>query len=171
MDESSTGTAPLLVLGLGNDLVSDDGFGPAVAEAVRRGGDVPKSVEVVSAAVAGFHLLDILRGRRRALLIDVVQTGRSEPGTLSVWPVASSGAARTLGGSHQMDLATTLELGHRLGQEMPESVTVLVAEAKDLLTVREELTPALAAAVDAAVPLVRRWIETGSVEEGASREA
>lgn len=148
-----------LVLGLGNDLVSDDGFGPRVAaECAGRLGDRP-DVAVESAAVAGFRLLDLLSGFERTLIVDVVSTGARPPGSLSELPVEEASLGRTLGGSHQLDLATALALGHRLGYDLPASVRVLAAEARDLSTIREGLSPELEAAVPRAVEEVLLWVE------------
>jgi hydrogenase maturation protease len=148
-----------LILGLGNELVSDDGFGPAVAQACRAQFADRGEVHVESAAAAGLNLLALLEGCERAVIIDVVQTGKHAPGTLMDWPLESASAGRTLGGSHQMDLMTTLELGRRVGQYMPRSIRLLVAEAKDLATIHEGLSPELAAAVPQAVARLAEWLE------------
>jgi hydrogenase maturation protease len=153
--------ATTLVLGLGNDLLSDDGFGPAVAAACQATLAAREDVLVCSAAVAGFNLLDLLAGYKRALIVDVVQTGQVAAGTLMEWPLVRAPAARTLGGSHQMDLSTALALGRSLGYALPGEISLLVAEAADLLTVREQLTPALLKAVPEAVNLVTHWIDAG----------
>jgi hydrogenase maturation protease len=163
-------TPDTLVLGLGNDLVADDGFGPAVARACAQTPGLGDDVIVEEAAAAGFRLLDLLSGYRRALILDVVQTGRSPAGTLFDWPVAASAAAWTLGGSHQCDLATALSFGRALGFKLPEEVSLLVAEASDLLTVREELSPPVAAAVPRARALVAAWLDrTGPFSPPARR--
>jgi hydrogenase maturation protease len=158
--EAAPPAARSLVLGLGNTLVSDDGFGPVVVEACRAAwaGERPE-VEWLDAAVAGLRLLDLLAGYERALLLDVVQSGRFPPGTLLEWPLEASGQGRCLGGSHQCDLLAALGLGRALGVPMPSSLTLLVAEAGDLLTIREELTPPLAEAVPRAVALVEQWCD------------
>lgn len=148
-----------LVLGLGNDLVSDDGFGPRVAAlCAERLGRRP-DVAVESAAVAGFRLLDLLSGYGRALIVDVVSSGTRPPGSLSELPLSEASRGRTLGGSHQIDLETALSLGRRLGYELPASVRVLAAEARDLSTIHEGLSPELEAAVPRAVEQVLEWVE------------
>jgi hydrogenase maturation protease len=144
----------MLVLGLGNELISDDGFGPAVALGCQDALAGHLEVAIETAAAAGLRLLDLLAGYRRCLLVDVVETGRYAPGTLLWWPKTASGHARTLGGSHQADLATVLELGKALGYELPAELLLLVAEAEDLRTIRESLTPPLSAALPRAVEAV-----------------
>ncbi len=124
-----------------------------------------------TASVAGLNLLDVLAGHDRVLIIDVVQTGRAVPGTLIEWPIERASAGRTLGGSHQTDLATTIALGRALGHELPESIRLLVAEAEDLLTVREGLTRDVAAAVPIAAEMARVWVETGALPATAARRS
>ncbi len=158
--------ADALVLGLGNDLVADDGFGPAVARACRRDFEGRADVAVEEAAAAGLRLLDLLAGHRRALIVDVVRTGEVPAGTVRRWPVEESARAWTLGGSHECDLATALALGRRLGYPLPAELAIVVAEAADLLSIREALTPEVAAAVPRARTLVAEWLDrTGSFSD------
>ena len=159
-----------LVLGLGNDLVADDGFGPVVARECRATLSGRDDVAVEEAAAAGLRLLDLLAGYKRALILDVVQTGRVPPGTLLDWPLPRSAGAWTLGGSHQCDLLTALTLGRALGFTLPDEVSLLVAEASDLETIREELSPELAAAVPRARALVADWLDrTGAYTAAGGR--
>ena len=151
--------ADAIVLGLGNDLVADDGFGPAVARECRAVLADRAGVVVEEAAAAGLRLLDLLSGYRRALIFDVVQTGRVPAGTLLDWPLPRSAGAWTLGGSHQCDLLTALALGRALGNHLPDEVAVVVAEAADLETIRERLTPDVAAAVARARDLASEWLD------------
>jgi hydrogenase maturation protease len=195
-------TAGTLVLGLGNEILSDDGFGPAVvaelrrrtacpapepplgpagSDEVRRGmgagvaapgrPDQRSDLALDSASVAGFHLLDLLRGYQRVLILDVVMTGRYAPGTILEWPQGSASGGRTLGGSHQADLSAVLALGRSMGEDLPACVTILVAEANDLLTIREELTDELKPAVPRAADLVLQWAaRTGPFSSGERRD-
>ncbi|HUK13103.1 MAG TPA: hydrogenase maturation protease [Thermoanaerobaculaceae bacterium] len=164
-------TAGTLVLGLGNDLVADDGFGPAVARECRRALGGREGVAVEEASAAGLRLLDLLVGYRRALILDVVQTARVPPGTLLEWPLGGGDRARTLGGSHQCDPLTALALGRALGFELPDEVRLVVAEAEDLETIRESMSPAVAAAARRALALVGEWIDRrGPFSPAAGRD-
>ncbi len=156
-----------LILGLGNDLISDDGFGPAVVRFLEFECGEGLEADLEAAPVAGFRLLDLLNGYRRALLIDVVQTGEHPPGTLAEWPIEKAAAARTLGGSHQMDLATAIALGRRLGYDLPGSITLLVVEAQDLSTIHEGLTGPVDGSVSKAAAFAREWAgEKGILASG-----
>jgi hydrogenase maturation protease len=155
------GKGHTLVLGLGNDLLTDDGFGPAVVTAARPlVGRLP-GVRVDTTSAAGFRLLDVLAGADEVLLVDVVRTGLMRPGTVAWWPLADAGAGRTLGAGHGMDLATTLAFGALAGYHMPRRVELLVAEAADLETIGERLTDEVRDAVPAALREVVRWVAQG----------
>jgi hydrogenase maturation protease len=153
-----------LILGLGNDLLTDDGFGPAVVTAARPlVGQLP-GVRLETAAAGGFRLLDVLAGADEALIIEVVRTGLMPAGTVRWWPLADAAAGRTLGAGHGMDLATTLAFGAAAGYPMPRRVDLLVAEARDLETISERMTAEVQAAVPEALREVLEWVAPGRRE-------
>jgi hydrogenase maturation protease len=156
---------PLLVLCLGNEIISDDGFGPAVAREMAKEAETSRHVDVIFAPVAGFSLLDLLAGRRKALIVDTIRTGKAAPGTLHSFAADVLVPSHHLTSSHQISLPTALELGKRLGYAMPEHLDILAVEAQDLETLSEELTPSVRAAVSDALRLVRDWITQNGVEE------
>jgi hydrogenase maturation protease len=160
---------PLFVLCLGNEIVSDDAFGPVVARQLTSETEICRRADVIFAPVAGFSLLDLMAGRRRVLIVDTIRTGKSAPGTLHSFPAGVLTPSQHLTTSHQISLPTALELGKRLGYDMPDQIDILAVEAHDLETLSEELTPPVRAAVNDALRYVRDWIERNYVEE-TSRE-
>ncbi len=69
----------LLVLGLGNQLMSDDGIGVVVARRLQR--RPMAGVRVVAAGTPGFELADTLAAQSRVIIIDAVDDGRT-PGSV-----------------------------------------------------------------------------------------
>jgi hydrogenase maturation protease len=153
-------TGHALILGLGNDLLADDGFGPAVVAAARPLVGRMPGVRLETAEAAGFRLLDLLAGADDVLIVDVVQTGAHPPGTVTWWPLTGAAEGRTLGCGHGMGLTTALQFGASLGYQMPRRVFLLVAEARDLETIREGLTDEVGAAVPEAVAEIVKWAES-----------
>lgn len=138
------------VLCLGNDLLADDAFGLAVAEQIRA--QTP-AVEVVEAAVGGFHLLDYLQDISRLVVVDSIQTGRSAPGTIYV--LREADVVSVPGGSpHYIGLFETLSLARKLLQPVPEEVIILAVEVADCTSMGAPLHPP----VKAAVPVVARLV-------------
>ncbi len=81
-DDRLTRTAPcpILVLGLGNILLRDEGVGVRVVEAMEKL-DLPAEVEIFDGATAGMDLLDVVADRRKVIVIDAMD-GDAEPGTV-----------------------------------------------------------------------------------------
>ncbi|TGE31106.1 hydrogenase maturation protease [Desulfosporosinus sp. Sb-LF] len=78
-------TGQILVVGCGNLLFGDDGFGPGVIECLKAKYQLPDGVEVIDAGTsAGDLLLDALlgeRGPKQVILIDAIDLGL-KPGTV-----------------------------------------------------------------------------------------
>ena len=121
-----------LVLGMGNELLSDDGVGIQVARRLRQVVLDPE-VEVRETGLAGLELIDILAGFDRAIIVDSIATG-AQPGTVHVLSLADLDTGVPPSTLHHVDLPTVLELARRLGIRMPDDVRVLAVEAKDVST-------------------------------------
>ncbi|HEV8347985.1 MAG TPA: HyaD/HybD family hydrogenase maturation endopeptidase [Vicinamibacterales bacterium] len=72
------------VLGLGNVLMGDDGFGPTVVRAFEAEYAVGPGVEIVDLGTRGLDLTPWLADARQVIIIDTVNTGQA-PGTLRVY--------------------------------------------------------------------------------------
>lgn len=138
-----------VVLGLGNPLLSDDAAGLAVADELERLlAERPiAGVVVARSSRGGFELIDLLAGFQRAVIVDALVTVDPCPGRVHrLAPAQVAGSARLVG-SHEVGLATALELAEALGIVMPETVTVFGVEAADVTTFAEAPTPEVAEAV------------------------
>ena len=69
-----------LVLGLGNDLLCDDGVGLVAAR--RLAETIDDRADVVTSSLHGLALIDYFIGYERAVVVDAVQTGLHPPGTV-----------------------------------------------------------------------------------------
>ncbi len=148
---------PILVLCLGNEVLSDDSFGFHVAQRLSGETVEDDQTEVIFSSIAGFSLLDILNSRSRVLVVDTIQTG-AVPGTIHFFPAGNLIPSRHLIISHQISLPTAISLGQLVGLDMPETIDVLSVEAKDVETLSESMTPEVAAAVADSVLRVREWV-------------
>ena len=80
MSETDTSQAPVLVLGLGNVLLQDEGVGVAVVERLQRRYRVPEEVELLDGGTSGMSLLEDMSNREHVIVVDAVRTGKP-PGT------------------------------------------------------------------------------------------
>jgi hydrogenase maturation protease len=148
--------APILVLGLGNTLLRDDGVGTVLVERLRerRGGD-PRC-EFVDGGTLGLALLGWLEERAALLVLDAVALGAA-PGTVHVveHPLANP-AARGIG-AHGGNASALLGTAALLGA-LPHRVVVIGIEPHTIRT-GTELDPAVARSVDAALARAERQLE------------
>jgi hydrogenase maturation protease len=132
----------ILVLGLGNTILGDDGIGICVVREIRRKWAGRPSVEVVEASLGGMVLLDLITGFDRVIVIDAIMTDDGKPaGFLYELSLDDLGEIVQPYASHALDLKTTVELGKRLGYAMPSSVRIYAVKIEENTTFREELTP------------------------------
>jgi hydrogenase maturation protease len=125
--------APLLVMGLGNILMEDEGVGVAVIERLRERYRLPDTVELLDGGTSGMALLDDLRLRERLIVVDAVRTG--EPaGSIVVLKGAQVPAFfRSRISPHQLALSDVLAVLTLTG-EIPPEVTVIGVEPASLTT-------------------------------------
>ena len=127
---TSRPVAEVLVLGVGNALLGDEGIGVHVARALRRRGP-PRGVEVVDGGTTGFELLPWFENRDRVVLVDAIRAS-GEPGTIYRIPaeeVADDLPAAS--SAHGSDIGALLRSARSLDRA-PEIVLVgVVPEASD----------------------------------------
>ncbi len=74
----------IAVIGLGNVLLGDDGFGPSVVELLRTAWCFPAAVALIDAGTPGLDLVNYLDGREVAILVDTVAAAGA-PGELRLY--------------------------------------------------------------------------------------
>jgi hydrogenase maturation protease len=146
----------ILVAGIGNVFLADDGFGVVLAERLAAR-PLPPGVEVVDYGIRGMDLAYALgEGWDAVVLLDAAPTGRP-PGTLSVIEPELDVVEPSID-AHGMDPVKVLGLARALGGPLPRTVVVACAPAVvmsgDSDDVVAELSPPLLAALDAGVELV-----------------
>ena len=159
----------LLVAGIGNSWLSDDGFGGAVVKALEQR-ELPSEAAVFDFGTGGLDLAyEIMRGYDAVIFIDVSRQG-GEPGTLYVMEASEDDVEAGIEDGqvlnpHGMDPQTVLRFVKTLGA-WPGKVVIVACEP----AVVEEMGTTLSAQVDDAVD---RAVELGlqTVEELRHDEA
>jgi len=138
------------VLGLGNVLMSDDGFGPFVVRVLEAAYDCPPGVEFVDAGTPGLDLTPFLLGADAVIFVDTVSS-RGVPGEIRVYDrdaiLRVPPQART--GGHDPALKEAL-LTVAAASRGPRTVT-LVGAIPEWVATGVVLSPRLEAAVGPAV--------------------
>jgi hydrogenase maturation protease len=154
------GTAPDVVVGLGNEIAGDDGVGIEVAHLLSARFAACPNVDVIALPWAGFALLDVLRGRTRAAIIDSLITGCHPAGTIVRMDETDMGGSVRLNSFHDISYPTVMALGREMGWDMPGEVAIWGIEAASIDTFSESLSSQVAAAVPVAADQVGRFLQT-----------
>ena len=165
----------IVVLGVGNLLWADEGFGVRCVEALAERWDLPADVEVMDGGTPGLALVPMLLDATHVLLFDAV-AHRGDPGSLVVArddeiPALMGGNKMSLHQVGMNDILASLDLlGHK-----PEHITVVGIRPVQLADYGGSLTEAVHAQLPAALGLgieeLRRWgVEARERAGGPARD-
>jgi hydrogenase maturation protease len=153
--------ARVLVAGIGNVFLGDDGFGVAVADRLARRA-LPAGAEVVDYGIRGMDLAYAMHeGWDAVVLVDATPRGGA-PGTLYVIEPELDGLDGLAVDAHGMDPVAVLATARALGAELPRTL-VVGCEPKTRMRGDEEhvvaeLSEPVRAALDEAVRLVEELL-------------
>jgi hydrogenase maturation protease len=145
-----------LVLGLGNDLFSDDGVGILAARALKE--NLIGMADVVESSLSGLALLDILMGYERAIVIDAIRTTLQPPGTISELTPADFDAAYAPS-PHYTGLPELLAIADQMDLDFPKDIRIFAVEVMDTHTVGGDLTEPVEKALPLLIERVQAHVE------------
>jgi len=145
----------ILVIGLGNPNLGDDGVGWKVAEEVKK--HLPESlpVDVDCLSLGGLSLMERLIGYDRAILIDAFPL--EEPiGSILILKLGDlpNYSAFHTPNSRDITLQTAIEMGRSMGAKLPSDVSVVGVATKHVCDFSKSLSPPVAEAVPQAAKFV-----------------
>ena len=134
----------LLVLGIGNTLLGDEGVGVAVVEHLQADPRFPAGVDLLDGGTGSLVLLEPMRESARMILVDATADGQAPGSVTRLVPRFSSDFPPSLS-AHDIGLRDLLDSFYLLG-ETPEVVlyAISIAWPQDM---RFGLSPEVAAAV------------------------
>lgn len=143
----------ITILGAGNPMRSDDGFGIRVIRRMAQEYDLPDGVALVDGSTSGFNLVPVIMGADHLFIIDTV-VRHGQPGTIhrlegETIAGGAGGDRKTL---HQAGLPDVLAFCRTL-ERMPPTV-IFGVEPADIETIADCLIPPVAAAVDIVINLI-----------------
>ncbi len=142
----------IMVLGVGNLLFSDEGFGVHLVKALLERYDFAENISVVDGGVLGMNLLGVISEADNLIVVDVIRNG-GKPGTLyRLEGAAIPERVRSKNSLHQVDFLEALTMCQTL-DKVPETV-ILGVEPEDIETLHVELTSTIQAKVDEMIDMV-----------------
>ena len=160
----STAPRRVLVVGVGNVLRADDGFGVAVARRLA-GRDLPAGVTVAETGIGGIHLVhELMAGYEALIVVDAVDRGRPpgsvlviEADVIDVGDLPLDTRHDLLADMHLAIPERALMVARAVGV-LPERTIIVGCQPQETETLGVGLSAEIAAAVDVAVGEVERCL-------------
>lgn len=156
------GPGTVVLLGVGNILLTDEGVGPTTVDYMRERWDFPDYVELVDGATAGLELINVFKRCDHLVVIDTV-TGGSPPGSLYRFhPDDVPAQVKYRTSLHQVSFMDAWNMARLLGP-VPD-ITILGVEPEDMTTPHVGLTATLQAGLPEIEALVLEELESLGVK-------
>lgn len=153
----------VLVIGLGNILLTDEGIGVHAASALKkRYSFAPEVVEVIDGGTMGLDLLPLFEGRDKIMIIDAVDFGK-EPGYIGI--ISNDeipSALKTKLSVHHIGLSDVLYAAKLMGI-MPSDVCLVGIQPKSL-DVGLDMTDGIKEKIDILIDLTIGKLKEWNVE-------
>ncbi len=153
----------VLVLGIGNVLWADEGFGVRAVEALHQRWQLPPGVAVVDGGTQGLYLLEHVCSASHVIVLDAIDY-KLAPGTLRVFRDGDVPVwADTMMSLHQATFQELLSLA-RLRGRFPERITLIGVQPQVLDDLGGSLSDLVRGRIDEAVVLAVKELADWGVE-------
>jgi len=131
-----------LVLGIGNDILTDDGIGPKIVNDLKT---LERSPELIfeTTTLGGLEILEIIKEYKKVIIIDAIRTIDGNPGEIFFFTPDDFKETLHLSNLHDINFLTALELGKKLGIPLPEEIHIIAIEIVEDQVFGTSFTPAI----------------------------
>jgi hydrogenase maturation protease len=154
----------ILVIGLGNPILGDDGVGWRIVEKVRseikstssKWNQNPRIVDFDTLSLGGIGLMEVMIDYNFAIIVDAMRTHTKSIGEVTTFTLDDfpTSIKSHTGSSHDMSLDTAISMGRRMGFKIPKKIFIVGVEADSDYVFSEELTPQVEKAIPEATKAV-----------------
>jgi hydrogenase maturation protease len=148
-----------IVLGVGNQILGDDGVGVHIANELKKHINDP-NITIDEAITGGMNLLDLILGYDKAIIIDAVKTEKEENGEVKRIPLNDFSTMHSCN-PHDVSLIEAIEMAKKMGEaRIPAEIIVIGVMMKQIpCEFGEKLSENIATAVPKAVEMTLNEIK------------
>jgi len=154
----------ILVLGIGNILWADEGFGVRAVQELHSQWRFPPSVSVLEGGTQGFNLLHHVQAADRVIVFDAIDYGLA-PGTLKV--LTNEQVPRFMGckklSLHQTGFQDVLGVADLTGR-LPDELVLIGVQPETLEDYGGSLRPVVKAQIQPALDMALVWLRRWGIE-------
>jgi len=132
----------ILILGIGNDILKDDGIGPKLVKDLQKE-TVPEGISFKTSSMGGLEILELIREYHTVLILDAIKTKEGMPGDVYYFRPEDFHETMHLSNLHDVNFITALELAKKIKLSIPETIHIIAVEIMEDLEFGRSLTPEL----------------------------
>ena len=107
--------------------MTDDGIGPKLVKRLK--GNLSRTdIDFETAFIGGLEVLEFIQGYQTVIFIDAIRTLDGIPGTVYKLTPENFNSTIHLSSVHDVSFVTAVDLGKKLGLEMPEFIHIIAVE-------------------------------------------
>lgn len=129
----------MLVLGLGNDVLGDEGLGIKITEDIKNRRLFPE-IEYRHSYTGGLDLIDLINGFDTVIIIDTTCGNDCQPGTIHHYNPEKFRETLHLSSEHDTSFLTAIATGKKLGLKIPGKIHILAIEIIRDLFLKEKFS-------------------------------
>jgi len=137
----------ILILGLGNTLISDDGVGIIIKRYLERKLHDVTNIDFCESSWGGFRIIDLFKGYDYAIVVDSIKIETKPEGYIHHLKPADLLHTLRLTSYHDINFITALKLGESMSFKMPQDIDIFAIEIKDNYTIAETLSSRIIQAI------------------------
>ena len=138
----------ILVLGVGNPLVRDEGVGVRVVEELVKRYSFPETVEVADVGTMGMSILGMITSASHVVMVDAVDKTGCEPGTVVLLTPEDLAPNQVMHSLHDVRFVDVLRAAELTGRR--PSAEIVGVQVREMVQMRMGLSDDVEAAVPAA---------------------
>jgi hydrogenase maturation protease len=129
----------ILILGLGNDILTDDGIGPRLIK------DLSKmiqndEIDFKTCSCGGLEILEYIRGYRQVVFIDAIHTDNGKPGDIYHFQPSDFHETSHLSSLHDINFLTAIRLASDLDFDITDDMHIIAVKIIEDREFSEEFT-------------------------------
>lgn len=150
---------PLIILGLGNKILGDDGAGILVAEKLKKRLQNIPQIKVHTTSLGGLRIIDLIKDYNSAIIIDTIKSGLKPAGHIYMFSHKNFINSLKMVSYHNINFCTAIEFAKLMNIQMPQAILIYAIEAKETDVFTYNISCEVKTAIDICTEKIISFIE------------
>jgi hydrogenase maturation protease len=130
----------ILVLGMGNDILTDDGIGIKLTRLLEE--NYPLSNIIYDTlSLGGLEIIEYIKDFKTVIILDAIKTLDGVPGTVYSFVPEDFKETTHLSNIHDISFLTSLKLAEKLDIQVPQNIHIIAVEIVEDMVFSSDFTP------------------------------